>query len=336
MSALPPSDENCPICNYLGISYKDEIALLRTAECPRCGRYYISGHLIESVKKTRPNFILSGLARNMCESESTLLSITPGNFESLETFLTKPPIPFPNENDIPAKADFILKHIRRQSMFPGNTISVEPISDFSLGFCKNSDEFKYLLSYLLSLNYIINVPLSGQSAAISYKYQITPAGWAYLSGIGAEAKEQGFIAMAFCLPTSDVLHKDGLNVGIENAGYKPLRIDRKEHNNRIDDEIVAEIRKSRFVVADLTDKNAGAYFEAGFAQGLGKPVIWTCQQSEIDAGNVHFDTRQYSIVSWEPDNLADFAKRLTQRIEATIGRGRYCPEPISKQGAAIS
>lgn len=158
-------------------------------------------------------------------------------------------------------------------------------------------------------------------------YRITPKGWAYLSGIGAEAKDQGFIAMAF-KPELKPVSDSGISPGIENARYKPLRIDSKEHNNRIDDEIVAEIRKSKFVVADLTGKNAGAYFEAGFAQGLGKPVIWTCQQSEIDAGNVHFDTRQYSIVSWEPDKLDDFANRLTQRIEATIGRGRYINETI--------
>lgn len=89
-------------------------------------------------------------------------------------------------------------------------------------------------------------------------------------------------------------------------------------------EAKVKLRKSKFVVADLTGKNAGAYFEAGFALGLNKPVIWTCSQADIDKKDgVHFDTRQYSIVSWDPDNLADFATRLTQRIEATIGRGRY-------------
>lgn len=150
-----------------------------------------------------------------------------------------------------------------------------------------------------------------------------------MSGIGADTGDQGFIAMSFKTELNPV-SVSGIYPGIENAGYKPLRIDRKDHNNRIDDEIVAEIRKSKFVVADLTGKNAGAYFEAGFAMGLGKPVIWTCQQSEIDAGNVHFDTRQYSIVSWEPDKLEDFATRLTQRIEATIGRGRYVAEAEKK------
>ena len=297
-----------------------------TVACSRCGRYNISEHLITIVAKTQPNFFLSGLSRNLWENDGTPLSISIANFGSMDAFLAKSPIPLPNENEIPAKADFVLKHIRRESMFPGSTVTIHPIADFSLGFCKNSTELQYLIDYLKTLNYI-SVASPDHLSDTDIKCKITPTGWAYLSGIGAEVKEQGFIAMSFkaeLKPVSD----SGLYPGIENAGYKPLRIDRKDHNNRIDDEIVAEIRKSKFVVADLTGKNAGAYFEAGFAMGLGKPVIWTCQQSEIDAGNVHFDTRQYSIVSWEPDKLADFVTRLTQRIEATIGRGRYLPEGI--------
>lgn len=35
-----------------------------------------------------------------------------------------------------------------------------------------------------------------------------------------------------------------------------------------------EIRKARFVVAELSHHNNGAYWEAGFARGLGKPVIY--------------------------------------------------------------
>lgn len=72
--------------------------------------------------------------------------------------------------------------------------------------------------------------------------------------------------------------------------------------------------------------NAGATFEAGFAMGLGTPTLWPRQQSEIVAGYVHFDTRLYSIVSWGPDKFEDFAMRLTKRIEATTGHGRYMAE----------
>lgn len=127
---------------------------------------------------------------------------------------------------------------------------------------------------------------------------------------------------------------DGIDPGIRDAGYEPLRIDRKEHNNKIDDEIIAEIRRSRFVVADFTCPTTelankteplargGVYYEAGFAQGLGLPVIWTCRKNMI--GYVHFDTRQYAHIDWEtPEELRD---KLSKRISATLGDGPgKCP-----------
>lgn len=126
-------------------------------------------------------------------------------------------------------------------------------------------------------------------------------------------------------PELNTLWHDGIEAGIRTAGYLPLRVDGKEHSNRIDDEIVAEIRKSRFIVTDLTGQNAGAYFEAGFAMGLGKPVIWTCREDEVADKKVHFDTRQYSIVTWTEDQIPDFAKRLALRIQATLGFGPLNP-----------
>ena len=47
----------------------------------------------------------------------------------------------------------------------------------------------------------------------------------------------------------------------------------------IDDRIRVEIRNSKFLIADLTHSNNGAYLGAGFAEGLGKIVIYTCKKS---------------------------------------------------------
>jgi len=324
MSTLPlnASNDLCPVCGQFKISRADVNPLLYIVKCHLCGQYSISGRLFASLSRTLPNVILSGIIRNYWETQEDELELSFEKLESLEAFVSKSPIQVPRETDIPAKADLVLKHIQRKTEFPGSIVEVNTELDFSIGFCKNAAELIYLIRYLASRNHICVAPTTDFSDT-GRRCEILPEGWAYLSGIGTEVKDQGFIAMAFSLDLSDRLRDEGLIPGIDKAGYYPQRIDRKEHNNRIDDEIVAEIRKSKFVVADLTGKNAGAYFEAGFAMGLGKPVIWTCQQSEIDAGNVHFDTRQYSIVSWAPENLDDFAKRLTLRIEATIGRGRY-------------
>jgi hypothetical protein len=59
------------------------------------------------------------------------------------------------------------------------------------------------------------------------------------------------------------------------------------------------------------------YYEAGFAAGLGLPVILTYRKDEMD--KLHFDIRQYNCVDWHtPDEVA---RRLPVRIEAVIGDG---------------
>lgn len=46
----------------------------------------------------------------------------------------------------------------------------------------------------------------------------------------------------------------------------------------INDEMVAQIRRSKFVVADLTGYHGGVYCEAEFTYDLGLPVIYTCHE----------------------------------------------------------
>jgi nucleoside 2-deoxyribosyltransferase len=133
------------------------------------------------------------------------------------------------------------------------------------------------------------------------------------------SSSQGFVAMWFNDALTDAW-ENGFRQGILKAGYAPQRIDKKEHTNKICDEIIAEIRRSRFVVADFTGHRGGVYFEAGFAQGLGLPVVWTCRKADL--GDLHFDIRQYSCIDW--DSPEELSSRLSARISATIGDGPYC------------
>jgi len=134
--------------------------------------------------------------------------------------------------------------------------------------------------------------------------------------------DQAFVAMWFDDSMDDAWEK-GFAPAIVDAGYKPLRIDRKEHINKIDDEIIAEIRRSRFVVADFTSKpkeaRGGVYYEAGFAHGLNIPVIYTCRENCL--GDVHFDTRQFNHLTWNTPE--DLRKDLSRRISAVIGDGPH-------------
>jgi nucleoside 2-deoxyribosyltransferase len=150
----------------------------------------------------------------------------------------------------------------------------------------------------------------------------TALGWQEIENLSRPRNDssQAFVAMWFHDSTNEA-YLNGIAPALSATGYKPIRIDKKEHNNKIDDEIVAEIRRSRFLVADFTcePKNirGGVYYEAGFAQGLGIPVIWTCKNTSIN--DLHFDTRQYSHIVWQ--DVSELFLQLKNRIGATIGDG---------------
>lgn len=159
------------------------------------------------------------------------------------------------------------------------------------------------------------------------RLRLTPKGFEQLESVEATAgsSDQAFVAMWFDDQMTDA-YENGIVPAIKDCGFLPFRVEQKETINKIDDEIIAEIRRSHFVVADFTcgsfecDGNrysvprGGVYFEAGFAQGLGRPVIWTVREDCI--GDVHFDTRQFAHIVWS--DAADLRKKLTNRIRAVI------------------
>lgn len=147
-------------------------------------------------------------------------------------------------------------------------------------------------------------------------YQVSPKGLLYLEGRRSQASMIGFCAMWFSLEVQS-LWSDVIDPAIRASGYEPLRIDSKQHNGKIDDEIMASIRASKFVVSDFTGNRGGVYYEAGFAHGLGLPVIFMCREGD----DLHFDVRQYNCIFWTPDKLQDAQERLKNRILATLGQG---------------
>jgi len=124
---------------------------------------------------------------------------------------------------------------------------------------------------------------------------------------------QAFVAMWFD-PSLNKTYTDGFEKAIKEAGYESKRIDRREFNNKIDDEIIAEIKKSKFLVSDFTGHRGGVYYESGFAHGLGIPVIFTCRKDCLK--DAHFDTEHYNHITWE--NEEELYKKLLNRIRATI------------------
>jgi nucleoside 2-deoxyribosyltransferase len=102
----------------------------------------------------------------------------------------------------------------------------------------------------------------------------------------------------------------------KRAGFDLRRLTDRQRAGLIDDRLRVEIRRSRFLLCELTEDNRGAYWEAGFAEGLGRPVIYTCRKDYHP--NVHFDTNHYLTVLWEPGKLDEAATELKAVIRATL------------------
>ncbi len=143
----------------------------------------------------------------------------------------------------------------------------------------------------------------------------TIKGWEFIENIQEKQKElpQAFIAMSFSENMNSA--KTKIIQAIVDSGYIPMIISDKEHNNQIVPEILFEIKRSKFVIADLTEHRNGVYYEAGYAQALDKEVIISCKSE--DFGKTHFDVAQKNTVVWQDED--DLYERLLKRIESTIG-----------------
>jgi nucleoside 2-deoxyribosyltransferase len=196
--------------------------------------------------------------------------------------------------------------------------SAEHHAMFAWSDSTQTEEVVFLLR-MLETNHMISL---GEQSPIP-DVVVQPRGYEQ----AASASERGSSAQAFVAmwfdPSMREIYELGIEAAVRESGYRPLRIDQKEHVNKIDDEIIAEIKRSQFLIADFTAQpgcpRGGVYFEAGYALALGKPVIWTCREDVI--GEVHFDTRQFNHIVWR--NAGDLKVRLKNRIAAVLGDGPF-------------
>ena len=218
-------------------------------------------------------------------------------------------------------AQRLLKWLARQSSSIGQPIPIpwDRVTDIARYGMASAE-----LQNLGELMYLLSDYLPGRGWGFHTKnvgYGVTVDGYTYLEDLRTEPDlAQAFVAMWFD-ESMDAAFENGIAPAVRNAGYVPLRIDRKEHVNKIDDEIIAEIRRSRFLVADFTQGDSGArgsvYYEAGFARGLGLHVVYSCREDKLK--HLAFDTSHFNHLVWaEPEELR---RILEKRILAVIGEG---------------
>jgi nucleoside 2-deoxyribosyltransferase len=126
------------------------------------------------------------------------------------------------------------------------------------------------------------------------------------------------MAMKFGDPALDFMLESVFKPSVRQAGFDLFKLDDVPQAGLIDDRLRVEIQASDFIVADLTHENLGAYWEAGYAEGLGKPVIYTCEHTKFEATKTHFDTNHHLTITWDSTAPATAGERLKATVRATL------------------
>lgn len=332
--------ETCPLCRSIGKCVRTANAVDYSAySCDCCGQFMLS-YRTEPFMTEEDRFRCACLSteRKIHYGQDSMVNLT--TKENLDDFLRT----YPSEPLI--LLERVLLNLSRIIDYPGQMIEIAEIPHGPELLTKfDGIPFKYLFfakNFFLPrdketnpedyrcLGFDLTEILDGigwtntlqkKKAFNDYPFtchiKITHKGWETIRELRNKPNrdlKQGFVAMAFD-PAMNPFYEN-IKHGIEGAGYVARRVDKQEHNDKICDRIIADIRQSRFLVADLTGNNNGVYFEAGFAFGLNLPVIYICHKPYFVEHGTHFDINHYNTIVYE--NGSDLETCLTARIQATI------------------
>ncbi|MCB2107408.1 MAG: hypothetical protein KDE14_06895 [Rhodobacteraceae bacterium] len=203
---------------------------------------------------------------------------------------------------------------------PGHTIPVEPNGHSTLIGTKTPDGLIFVVQSALSLNLVDGPVTMGGHAHL----KLTLRGWQRFEELkrGAPSGTRAFMAMKFGDIELDAMLEKHFKPAVLQTGFTLQTVGDNRKAGLIDDKIRVDIRAARFLVADLTHHNNGAYWEAGYAEGLGKPVIYTCRADVFDNEKTrpHFDTNHHLTVKWN----AATPEQAVEDLKATIRQ--TCPD----------
>jgi nucleoside 2-deoxyribosyltransferase len=315
--------ERCHFCDEKCDISRDQIRKGGTTyyDCPSCGRYEISDFTKMNMTKIiqENKHLIAGYLYEFNRGKENLYIFMDDFFEKL---LNDGYIPRTNMQ----RLDRFLVNLYKADNTIGKTIRVLSSDQkwsfggggnnlLLLSYAKNESELVGMFNSLVDLGYMKH-HTNGMS-----DFSISPKGFEraeQLLSTNIDSKSV-FIAMGFKDDLSKACEK-AIKPACKACGFEGRLISDKSHNNGITDEIIVEIKRSKFIIVDFTYNNSGAYFEAGYAQGLGRPIIRCCKREWYDnpdkGKGLHFDVRHYHTILWE--NHEHLLEELKKNIRANI------------------
>ncbi len=135
----------------------------------------------------------------------------------------------------------------------------------------------------------------------------------------ARQKEIGFLAMQYGDAELEQMASKHMKPVVQSMGYSLQDMRDISQAGVIDNLLREALRNAKFVIADLSHGNNGAYWEAGFAEALEKPVIYTCERLQFESFKTHFDTNHCTTVMWSSDDAEAFRRDLAGALRRSLG-----------------
>lgn len=153
-----------------------------------------------------------------------------------------------------------------------------------------------------------------EKAPLSASARLAQLMWKKLS-----PNQYGFLAMEFNNSEIEEFSSDHIRpVVSKTLGYELVDLRDVAKAGVIDQIMRTTIKGSKFVIVDLTHDNKGAYWEAGFAEGIGIPVIYICEKTKFDREKTHFDTNHLTTVLWSMDDTDQFETDLADTLRRSL------------------
>lgn len=310
-------DDKCPVCRSVNDSQcqvEKTSQLTIVVDCEICGRFTL--HYTTAIRyfdaDTSPltqmqRASLSHQLRTASQA-SAIPSIT---LDWLERFLADSALPSPA-----IQAINIIRFVGDEVSRTGEPVKRFPIEFHAVIGSPNRDFAGRLVKELCSRGI-----LTSMSSIEMLNVDLTLDGWDSYEAEqrGEIAGKYGFIAMKFNDPVLDPFVEDVVKPAVKDGiGYELVHMRNVAQAGIIDNIMRAQIRDAAFVIVDLTHDNSGAYWEAGYAEGLGKPVIYICERTKFEAVKTHFDTNHCTTVVWSEDGGDNFAKELVATLRRSL------------------
>ena len=222
------------------------------------------------------------------------------------------------------QVDMLIEYFASKQASLSEFVTFDSSKDYPICFAKNGSDFCYIIKSAYELVYIKGrrqdsgpvTYIGRQFRLLDGHLMLTPQGWEKAQQLKEQSPYSKQVFVAFHFDQSGEMKgifNNAIAPAVSECGLEPYTTLDDEHGNSIDDVIIANIRKSRIVIADVTYASQNVYYEAGFAYGLGIPVILTCREDRSE-DDMKFDTSHIKHIIWKDEN--DFKQRLINRIEA--------------------